>query len=236
MSGHSKWAQIHRQKGAADAKRGALFTKLGKAITVAARIGGGNPEANFKLRLTIDQARAANLPKDNIERAIKRGTGELESDKIETISYEGFGPGGSAFIIECLTDNRNKTSAAIKHLFNKYGGGLGGRSSVAWLFDQKGIIRIKNVNEELELELIDIGALDIQRDEDGVAIYTQLNDLKKIKEFLERRGIEIEYAEIEWVAKEKKTILAEQKSLLKKLFEELDSNEDINNYYTNAEI
>lgn len=236
MSGHSKWAQIHRQKGATDAKKGALFTKLGNAISVAAKTAGGNPETNFKLRLAIDQAKAANMPKENIERSIKRGTGELAGRNLEAVTYEGFGPEGTAFIIECLTDNRNRTSSAIKHILTRCGGSLGGPNSVAWLFKQNGIIRLKEIGEELELELIDAGAQDIQREKDLVVIYTSPNDLKKIKEFLEQKGVKIEYAEIEQVAKEKKLVAEDQKEKIEKLFAELDDNEDINNYYTNAQI
>ena len=236
MSGHSKWAQIHRQKGAADTKRGALFTKLGNAITIAAKLGGGDPEANFKLRLAMDQARAANMPKDNIERAIKRGTGESEGGKIEEITYEGFGPAGTAFIIEVLTDNRNRTSSALKHILSKYGGALGGPNSVSWVFEQKGIIRIKKIDEGLELELIDAGVQDIIREEDNVAIYTTPNNLKKIKDFLEQKGIKIEYAEVEQIAKDKKKVSAEEAEKIQKLFDELDEDEDVNNYYTNAKI
>jgi YebC/PmpR family DNA-binding regulatory protein len=235
MSGHSKWAQIHRQKGAADAKRGALFTRLGNAITIAAKSGGGDQDANFRLRLAVDQAKTANMPKDNIERAIKRGTGELAGDRIEQITYEGFGPGGMAVIIECLTDNRNRTSSSIKHVLSKYGGSLGGPNSVGWLFEQKGAVRVENLADELELELIDAGAQDINRD-DGVAIYTHPNDLKKVKDFLESKNIKIDYAEVEWVAKEKKELSKDLEESAKKFFDELDENEDINNYYSNAEV
>lgn len=235
MSGHSKWAQIHRQKSVADNKKGAIFTKLANAITIAAR-SGGEVEANFKLRLAVDQARATNMPKDNIERAIKRGTGELAGNKIEVVTYEGFGPGGTAFIIECLTDNRNRTSSAIKHLLSQYGGSLGGPSSVSWLFAPKGVIRSKNISEGLELELIDAGAQDIQKEEDGFAIYTAPADLKIIKEFLENKGLKVEYAEIEQVAKDKKPVVGGEKEKIQKLFDELDESEDVNNYYTNAEV
>lgn len=236
MSGHSKWAKIRRQKGATDNKRGALFTKLGNAITVAAKIGGNDPDSNFKLRLAIDKAKAGSMPKDNIERAIKRGLGELEGGKIEEITYEGFGPGGIAFMVEALTDNRNRTSSAMKHILTKYGGSLDGPNSVAWMFAQKGIIRIKEINDELELELIDAGAADIIQEEDGITIYTAPNDLKKIKEFLEQKNIEVEYAETEQIAKEKKEVTEEQKIKLEKIFAEFDDNEDVNDYYTNAEI
>ncbi|MEA3398713.1 MAG: YebC/PmpR family DNA-binding transcriptional regulator [Patescibacteria group bacterium] len=233
MSGHSKWNTIKRQKGATDAKRGALFTKLGKTITVAAKEGGGDLETNFKLRLAVDQAKSGNMPKDNIDRAIKRGTGELAGGIIESIAYEGFGPDGTAFIIEALTDNRNRTSAAMKHILTKYGGNLGGPGSVAWMFSQKGVIRIPEINDNLELELIDAGAADIQKDPDGAAIYTAPNDLKKVKDFLEQKNIVVEYAEVEQVAKEKKAVAFEK---LQKIFDELEENEDVNNFYTNADI
>jgi len=237
MSGHSKWSTIKRQKGATDAKRGALFTKLGKGITIAAKEGGGDPETNFKLRLAIDQAKAANMPKDNIERAVKRGTGELDDGKkIESVTYEGFGPEGTAFMIEALTDNRNRTSAAMKHILTKYGGSLGGPNSVAWMFEQKGVIRIPKINDELELELIDAGAIDIKKDDEGVTVFTRPNDLKKVKEFLEQKEIEIEYAEVEQVAKEKKEFNGTEAEKVQKLFDELDEDEDVNNYYSNAEV
>ncbi|MFA6215734.1 MAG: YebC/PmpR family DNA-binding transcriptional regulator [Patescibacteria group bacterium] len=235
MSGHSKWATTKRAKSATDAKRGALFTKLSKAVTIAARLGGGDPSANFRLRLAIDQAKFANVPKDNIERAIKRGTGELAGGIIEQITYEGFGPGGSAIIIECLTDNRNRTAASIKHILTKYGGSFGGPNSVAWMFEQKGVINIAKISDDLELELIDAGSLDIIKDSDTVTIYTKPNDLKKIKELLEKKGTVIQNAEIEQVAKEKKELTGEVKEKLEKLFTDLDEDEDVNNYYTDAE-
>jgi len=236
MSGHSKWAQIHRQKGAADAKRGALFTKLGNAITMATKSGGGDPETNFKLRLAIDQAKIANLPKDNIERAIKRGIGELAGGKIEEVTYEGFGPYGIPIIIESLTDNRNRTSSNIKHLLDKYGGSLGGPNSVSWMFEQKGIIRIDKIDEKIELELIDAGAQDIQKDDDGVAIYTTPNELEKIKKLLEKKGIKIQYSELERIAKDKKELTDGEKINVQKLFDELDGDENVSNYYSNAEV
>jgi len=144
MSGHSKWAQIKRQKGATDQKRGNLFTKLAKGITIAARDGGGDPASNFKLRLAVDQAKQSNMPKDNIERAIKRGAGELEGGQIEEAIYEGFGPSGVAIIIETLTDNKNRTVSNVKHILTKYGGGLGSSNSVLWQFERKGVVRIRN--------------------------------------------------------------------------------------------
>ncbi|MBN1779279.1 MAG: YebC/PmpR family DNA-binding transcriptional regulator [Candidatus Buchananbacteria bacterium] len=236
MSGHSKWATTHRQKEVADAKRGFAFTKLGKAITIAAKLGGGDLTANFRLRLAIDKAKAASMPKDNIERAIKRGTGELNEGQIESLTYEGFGPHGVAFILECLTDNRNRTASEIKHLFSKSGGSLGSPNSVSWMFSQKGVIRISKMTDELELELIDAGVNDIIEEDNGVTIYCEMADLKKIKDLLEEKKIEVSYAQIEWVAKEKKILTSDQQADLEKFFEILEENEDIDNYYSNAEI
>jgi len=236
MSGHSKWSKIHRQKGVADSKRGALFTKLAKTVAVAAKIGGGDPSTNFKLQLAVDQARAGNMPKDNIERAIKRGTGELEGGIIEELTYEGFGPGGSAFIIECLTDNRNRTSSAIRHIFSKYGGKLGTPNSVARMFEQKGIVRTQSIDENLELELIDAGVSDVIAEEGGSTILTSPNDLKKIKDLLEQKGLTVEYAEIEQIPHEKKDVDEKAQKTIEKMFDEFDSDEDVNNFYTDAKI
>lgn len=236
MSGHSRWSKIHRQKSVADNKRGALFTKLGNAITIAAKSGGGDPTTNFKLQLAIDQAKTGNMPKDNIQRAIKRGTGELEGGRIEAITYEGFGPNNIAFMIECLTDNRNRTSAAMKHVLSKYGGSLGGPNSVGWMFEQKGIIRTEKVSEELELELIDAGANDFVEEDDGTTIFTNPSDLKKVNDLLTQKGLTVEYAEIEQVPKDKKTVDDKTKEKLEKVFAELDDNEDVNNFFTNADF
>lgn len=233
MSGHSRWAQIHRQKGATDAKKGAVFTKLGNALTIAAREGGSNPEANFKLRLSIDQARAANMPKENIERAIKRGTGELSGGQLETVTYEGFGPEGVAIVIEALTANRNRTSSEIKHILTKYGGTLGSPNSVMWLFARMGVIRLAKITDELELELIDKGAKDIKEEDDGITIFCEPKNLQALKKFLEDKKIVVEYAAVDLIAKEKKAV-AEEK--LKDFFAALDENMDVKDYYTNAEL
>lgn len=236
MSGHSKWAQIHRQKEVTDQKKGALFTKLGNAITIAAKEGGENSETNFKLKLAIDQAKTANMPRETIKRAIKRGTGELKGEKIEQVTYEGFGPGKTALIIEVLTDNRNRSNSTLKHILSKYGGHLAKPNSIKWLFEPKGVIRILPIEEEKQLEIIDVGVGDIFQEGDHLVIYCQPNDLKKIKEFLEKKGIEIKYAELEMIAKEKiPTTDPNLKTQLEKLFTELDENPEINNYYTNAQ-
>ncbi len=235
MSGHSKWATTKRAKGAVDAKRGAAFTKLANNITVAAKLGGGDPSSNFKLRLAIDKAREANMPKDNIERATKRGTGELGGGPIETLNYEGFGPDGVAIIIEALTDNRNRTSSDIKHILTKYGGNLGGPGAVSWIFEPKGVIRTGEITEKQELELIDLGVLDLVREEGGTTIYTQQADLNKIKTWLDNNNLTVDYAENDMVPKEKKKISQEVLEKIEKMENELDNNDDVSNYYTNAE-
>ncbi len=238
MSGHSKWSKIKRQKGSADSKRASLFTKLAKNITLAAKQGGGDPEMNFKLRLAMDKAKAANMPKDNIDKAIKRGTGELAGGIIEEITYEGFIPGGVAIIIKALTDNKNRAVSSIKHILTKYDGNLSGPNSVAWMFDQRGVIRLSNITnkEEVELKAIDAGADDIIEENHDLTIYTTPNNLPTVKENLEKQGIEVEYAETEMVAKDKLDISSEQKLKLEKLFAELDENEDVDDYYTNSSV
>lgn len=238
MSGHSKWSTIKRQKEVTDAKRGAIFTKLGNLITVAAKEKGGDPDANFSLRMAIDKAKQANMPKENIERAIKRGTGELAGGQIEELAYEGFGPVKSQFIVKCLTDNKNRSASDVRHIFTKYGGSFG---SVMWNFKQKGTIRIKNEelknnnldNENFELELIDSGAQDILKEEEGITIYTKIEDLQKIKKFLEKKNIKTESAEIEYIAKEDLKISDEEKEKVEKFIEELENNEDVSDYYHN---
>lgn len=240
MSGHSKWATTKRQKAATDAKKAAMFTKMSNLISIAAR-KGGDPAANFSLRMAIDKARSASMPKENIERAIKRGTGELGGAVIEDLIYEGIGPAKSQFIIKCLSDNKNRTAAEIRHLFSECGGSLG---SIAWNFEQKGVIRItneelkiKNTNmDDFELKLIDADAEDILREEEGVTIYTKMENLQKVKQFLETKNINAESAEIEYVAKENIEATGEDKKKIEKFIEKLEENEDVSDYYTNVNI
>lgn len=241
MSGHSKWATTHRQKEIVDSKRGAIFTKLGKLISIAAR-KGGDPVTNFSLRIAVDKARGANMPKDNIERAIKRGTGEGGDAQIEELMYEGIGPAKTQFIVKCLTDNKNRTASAVRHLFTKNGGSF---SVVMWNFEQKGVITITNDelktkkfenNDEFELELIDAGALDIQKEEEGVTIFTAPGDFQKVKQFLETKNITTESAEIEYVAKDNQKLNDEEKIQVEKFINELEDNEDVAEYYTNANL
>lgn len=240
MSGHSKWAKIHRQKAIADAKRGTAFTRLANAISIAAKSGGGDPEMNFKLKLAIDKAKESNMPKENIERAVKKGTGELGDKKIEQIMYEGFGPAGTLFLVDVLTDNRNRSSSELKHLFSEYGGNLGGPNSVLWQFENAGVIGLKKgtaVNEAMELELIDNGAQDIQREEDMTTIYCGHDYLEKIKKFLESKKISLEFADIEMIGKNKIAVEDRvSKEKIEKIISELENNEDVNNYFTNADL
>jgi YebC/PmpR family DNA-binding regulatory protein len=237
MSGHSKWATTHRQKELVDAKRGAVFTKLANVITIAAR-SGGDPNANPSLRAAIDKARGSNMPKDNIERAIKKGTGELGGEQVEELFYEGMVPTGIQVIVKCLTDNKNRSGASVRHLFTKNGGAFG---AVAWNFAQLGVIRVageeiraKHLSyEDLELELIDHNVQDFQKEDEGITIYTEIKDLQKIKEFLESKGLKTASAEIEHVAKEKIEMPEADKEKMEKFFEELEDNEDVSDYYTN---
>ena len=236
MSGHSKWSTIKRQKAATDAKRSAAFTKLANMITVAAREKGGDPDTNFTLRMAIEKAKAANMPKENIERAIKRGTGELAGEQIQELIYEGFGPAKSQFIIKSLTDNKNRSAANIRHIFSKHGGAFG---SVSWNFEQKGVIRISDPEfkvADLELDLIDAGADDIIEEKEGVTIITKIEDLQKVKKFLEEKNIKTETAEIEYVPKETMTVSGEDKGKIEKFIEDLEDCEDAADYYTNVDL
>lgn len=240
MSGHSKWATTHRQKELVDAKRGAIFTKLANNISIAAR-KGGDPNTNSTLRAAIDKAREANMPKDNIERAIKKGTGELGGVTVEELYYEGLGPCGIQVVVKSVTDNKNRSASTIRHLFTKNGGSF---TSVMWNFSQKGVFMInqeeldaKKINfEDLELELIDGGAEDIKKEAEGVTIYTALSDFQKMEDFLTTKNIKTESGEIEYVAKEKVSLSDEDSVKVEKFFEEMEDNEDISDYYTNTDL
>lgn len=241
MSGHSKWATIKRSKAVVDAKRGAVFTKIGNAISIAAREGGADPEANPSLRALIDKARGVNMPKDNIDRAIKRGSGELAGNVVEELYYEGILPGNIQVVIKCLTDNRNRSAASVRHALSKYGGSL---SSVMWNFEQKGIIEIsqeeiknKNINlEEFELELIELDIEDFISDEDGVLIYTKTEDLQKVKNKLEEKNISPLSAELEYIAKDKQKLDQAGLEKIEVFVEMLEEIEDVNDYYFNFDL
>ena len=238
MSKHSRWSKVKHQKGPADAKRAALFTKMARVITVAAREGGGDPSFNFKLRSAIDQALEANLPKDNIDRAIKKGTGEIASDRIEEIVYEGFGPGGTAIMVEALTDNRNRTSSNLKHAFSIGGGNMAGSGAVQWMFERKGIVRLKSgkPGDDAELALIDAGADDIVAEDGEAAVYSAPEAVARVRDAAEKAGLTVGGIGFEWLAKEKAPELdAETKEKLEGLLESLDEDEDVNALYTNYE-
>jgi len=196
---------------------------------------------NFSLRMAMDKAKSANMPKDNIERSIKRGTGELGGAQIEELIYEGFGPVKTGFIIQMVTDNKNRSAAEIRHIFTKYGGSLGATNSVSWNFKHLGVIRIIKENlpddmDELELDLIDVGADDIQKEEEGVTILTAIENLQKIKKLLDEKNVKVESAEIEYIAKDEKNVSEEEKKKIEQFIEALEENDDINNYYTDVNI
>ncbi|MFH1745061.1 MAG: YebC/PmpR family DNA-binding transcriptional regulator [bacterium] len=239
MSGHSKWSKIKRKKGTADVKRGTLFTKLGKLITMVARDKGGDLDTNFALRMAVEKARGANMPKENIERAIKKGIGGTDGEQIQEYIYEGVGPLGSQFIVKALSDNRNRSASEIRHIFSKHGGSL---SAVMWNFELKGVIEIdkkklkeKNIKtDEFELELIEAGADDIKTNEDVIIVLTKAGDLQSVKKFLEEKGVETESAEIEYAAKEEVEISESDREKIESFIEELEDNEDVGDYYTNV--
>lgn len=239
MSGHSKWSTIKRKKAATDAKRGQLFTKIARELTVTARQSGGDPDVDFRLRLVIDRAKQANMPKDSIERAIKRGTGEIEGEAFEEIRYEGYGPHGVALILDALTDNRNRAVADIRHLLTRSGGSLGETGSVIWLFDQKGLIIIEADGEEAEefaLQAIDAGADDVRIENGLVEIYTQPAGFQEVKETLEREGVPFSSAEITMVPKTL-TRLGEKETIqIMHLVEALEELEDVQEVYSNLDI
>ncbi len=238
MSGHSKWSKVKQKKGAIDAKRSANFTKLSKAITIAARDGGGDPDMNFKLRMAIDRGRAGNLPKDKIEKAILRGTGEGDTGLIEEAVYEAYGPGGVGMLIECLTDNKNRTVAEVKHTVGKYNGSMAGPGSVMWMFDRKGVVRVDDASkvpdrDTLELTLIDAGAEDIKDEDGSIVVVTDISDLQKVTEAMSLLEIKPDSAELEYLPKEPVDVEDNVADSVLKLCEALDENDDVNNIYTN---
>ena len=232
MSGHSKWATTKHKKAIKDSKRSSLFTKLTKVITIAAR-EGADPDMNFKLRMAIDKAKSLSLPKENIERAITKGSGTGEGQALEEITYEGYGPEGTAIIIEVVTDNKNRSASEVRHLLTKHGGSLGG--SVAWQFERKGVIYLKNekLTDDQELEIIDAGAEDIEKQEDSIRIITAMEDLQKVQEKLSQ-NFKIDNAELEYLPKNK--VKPENQTKVENFFEALDECDDINNFYSNAEF
>ena len=239
MSGHSKWSTIKRKKGAADAKRGKMFTKLIKEITISAREGGGDPGANPRLRLAIDNAKAANMPADNIERAIKKATGELEGVTYHELMYEGYGPGGVAMLIEVATDNKNRSVAEVRHLLSKYNGSMGENGSVAWMFNRKGIITLP-VQNKSEDEIMDIvleaGAEDLHTEEDFFEVQTDLESFEPVRKALVAADLQIENASLQWIAKNTVNISGEDAEKVMKIIEAMEDSEDVQNVYSNADF
>ncbi len=238
MSGHSKWHNIQQRKGKQDAKRGNTYSKFAKLISISAR-NGGDPENNFSLRLAIDRAKQAGVPKDNIERAIKTGTGETKGSTLEENMYECYGPGGVAVLVKTVTDNKNRTVAELKHLFSKSGGSMGGSGSVLWMFEQRGVIVISKqqiVNrDEFELQMMDVGAEDIQNyDDDKIKIETKIDNLRTALDKITEMGIEVKDSGLEWIAKDSVAVSADIEEKLNRLFEQLADNDDVEDFYTNA--
>jgi YebC/PmpR family DNA-binding regulatory protein len=239
MSGHSKWATIKHKKGALDAKRGKLFTKLIREMTIAARIGGGDTGSNPRLRTAVDKAKAANMPADNITRAIKKGTGELEGTTYEELQLEGYGPGGVAILVEGTTDNRNRSVSEIRHIFTKHGGNLGGAGSVAYLFKPKGVISIaadKTTEDKLMEIALEAGADDILAEPQGFTVYTSQHDLEAVRAAIQKAGIEPDEAEVKKLAENNITLEGAKAQQLLKLVEALDDNDDVQNVWDNSDI
>ncbi len=238
MSGHSKWSQIKRTKGALDQKRGLLFSKLGKKISIAVKEGGSpDPVSNFKLKSAIEYAKAQGMPNDNIERAIKNVTGN-SALTIKEVVYEGYGPFGTAFLIETATDNTNRTSNNVKHIFSKHGGNMGAQGSVAWQFSTKGQILVERDNNisQIELAAIDAGAEDVRESQEGLEVYTKPLDLQKIKQVLEKVGAKIAQADIIKESSQGTELTEDQKSKVEALFAELENDEDVIAVHTSANL
>ena len=240
MSGHSKWSTIKRQKGANDAKRGALFTKVAREISVAARQGGGDPDANYRLRLAIEKARSVNMPADNIKRTIDKATGGGEAEQFEEIVYEGYGPGGVAVLVEAQTDNRNRTAAEVRSMFTKSGGQLAGSGAVAWQFEPRGLISVPRSGsdaDEVALAAIDAGAEDVDTDdEETIEIYTSPADLEAVRKALEGAGVAVESAESTMVAKQTVELDSSKARQALRLVELLEDLDDVSRVTANFDI
>ena len=241
MSGHSKWHNIQAKKGKADAARGAVFTKIGREIAIAVRDGGANPESNGKLRDVIAKAKANNMPNDNIQRSIKKASGELSNVTYEQITYEGYAPGGVVVIVDTITDNRNRTVSDVRHCFAKNGGNLGNSGSVAFMFDEKGVLVVERKpgmdEDEMMMLALDAGAEDMKADEDAFEIYTSPADFSAVREALEQQGLTFLSAEVDKIPQN--TVAIDDPEVLKsiqKLLEMLDDNDDVQNVFHNAEL
>jgi len=239
MSGHSKWAQIKHKKAKTDLARGKAFSKLIRLITVAARQGGGNPENNARLRIAIQKAKEVNMPQDNIEKAIKKGTGELEGVTYEEITYEGYGPGGVAIMVEVLTDNRNRTTAELRHIFSRHGGALGESGSVSWIFERKGFISFdkeKVDEEELMTVAIEAGAEDLRVGESTVDVITSPSDFDQVREAIESAGLSYDLAQITMLPKTMVNVEGKAAQQVLELIDALEEHDDVQEVYSNFEV
>lgn len=239
MSGHSKWASIKHKKAAADAKKGKIFTKIIKEITIAAREGGGNLDANIRLRSAVNKAKEANMPQDNIDRAIKKGTGELPGVNYESFAYEGYGPKGVAILVDVVTDNKNRTTAEVRNIFSKKGGNMAGAGSVSWLFTKKGyfIVKKDQIDENKLTELaLEAGAEDIKLDEDNYEITCDPNDFEKIKDFFVSHKLNLALSEITMIPSSNVKVEDEDAKQVLELVENLEDHDDVQNVYANFDI
>ena len=239
MSGHSKWAGIKHKKAIVDAKKGAAFTRLSREITIAAKEGGGDAESNFRLRLAVQKARGENMPADKIQSAIDRGTGAAKGDSLEELRYEGYGPAGVAILVDAMTDNRNRTSASLRHIFNKYGGNLAESGAVGWMFERKGILEVdpRAVDpDEIGLAAIDAGAEDVQVEDGAIEIATQPNDLEQVRNALDRLGVGIENAEITMHPKQTVPVEEDRVASVLRLLEHLEEDDDVQQVYANFDV
>jgi YebC/PmpR family DNA-binding regulatory protein len=239
VSGHSKWAGIKHKKAVVDAKRGQAFTRASREITIAAKEGGGDPVGNFRLRLAVARAREINMPADRIDAAIKRGTGELKGESLEELRYEGYGPAGVAIMVDAFTDNRNRTSAALKHIFSKYGGNLAESNAVAWLFERKGVISADagaRDPDDVGLAAIEAGAEDIQVDGASVEVSTAPADFERVRQALEAAGVRIENAELTMQPKQTVEVGEDRATAVLRLLEALEEDDDVQQVYANFDI
>ncbi|MGE5577089.1 MAG: YebC/PmpR family DNA-binding transcriptional regulator [Syntrophothermus sp.] len=243
MSGHSKWANIKHKKEKADAQRGQAFTKVTREIMVAARQGGPDPAANFRLRLAIEKAKSVNMPNDNIARAIKRGSGEMDGESYEELTYEGYGPGGVAVLLEILTDNRNRTAGDIRHIFSRHGGNLGENGCVSWMFEKKGLLAIEKTGlpkgwteDDLMMQALEAGAEDVQSEGENYEIITTPADFEKVKGDLEKQGVKFASAEVTMIPKNTVEVAGKEAGQLMRLLDALEEHDDVQNVHTNSEM
>lgn len=240
MSGHSKWANIKHKKGKADALRGKITTKISREITIAVRMGGADPTGNMKLKLALSKAKANNIPKDNIQRAIQKGAGALEGQSFEEITYEGYGPAGVAMMVSCLTDNRNRTAADVRHVFSKYGGNLGATGCVGYMFQQKGVFAVSKETgveeDDLMMVALEAGAEDIKNEEEGFEIVTTPDTFDDVEKALVDAGIEVEMAEITMIPDTMAELSAEDAERVQKMLDVLEDLDDVQDVYHNADL